>query len=195
MNDFNNLNGSISKFLKQFNVRRSNETQLIIEIWDEMVGEVFSKNTNPVRFTNDIIYVEVNNSTWLNQIVFFKDEIIEKYNTRFRKRVVKDIKFFIKKAEEPKIVLDRPEKLETEDSKKIKIAEKLNEEDRQSIESNTSEIDDYKLRNSLKAFFEKSRKREMALEQKGWKKCSICKCLHHEKGDLCLPCHSKGGHE
>jgi hypothetical protein len=190
MDELSNLNSSISKFLKQFNVRRIKENLLIVQIWDEMVGELVSKNTNPLNFSAGVIYVEISNSAWANEMSFLKEDIIAKYNERFRKNLVKEIRFIIKRNDRnvPPVKV-KSEKNEQKDQKNKVIAEqKLSSEDNKLIEEKSNELEDEELKHILKKFFEGSRKRELSHLQQGWKKCKICKCLHTEKENLCLPC-------
>jgi len=196
MDELNNLNSSISKFLKQFNVRGIKENLLIVEIWDEMVGELVSNNTNPLNFTAGILYVEINNSAWANEMSFLKEDILSKYNARFKKNVVKEIRFIIKRNDRVvppvKIKKDKPGQQDSK-MKPAVIERKLADEDRKFIEEKSNEMEDEKFKNIMKKFFEGSRKRELNHLEQGWKKCTTCKCLHKSKENLCIPCRSVEG--
>jgi hypothetical protein len=189
MDNLNNINSEISKFLKEFNVRRIKEHLLIIEIWDEMVGELVSKNTNPLNFASGVIYVEINNSAWANEMSFLKEDIISKYNARFKKNIIKEIRFIVKKNERSAPAVRRKKEKPDEEKKEGQTEQKLTADDRKTIEEKSNEVEDDELKNVMKKFFEDSRRRELSLLQQGWKKCAVCKCLHKDKDDdLCKPC-------
>jgi hypothetical protein len=185
-----NLNSSISKFLKQFNVRGIKQNLLIVQIWDEMVGELVSKNTNPLNFSAGVIYVEISNSAWANEMSFLKEDIIAKYNERFRKQLVKEIRFIIKRNDRnvPPVKIKSEKSDQKEQKNKNRVVQKLSAEDNKLIEEKTNELEDEELKYILKKFLEGSRKRELSHLEQGWKKCKMCKCLHKEKENLCLPC-------
>jgi hypothetical protein len=195
MDELSNLNSSISKFLKEFNVRGIKQNLFIVQIWDEMVGDLVSQNTNPLNFNSGVLYVEISNSAWANEMSFLKEDIKEKYNTRLKKNIVKEIRFIVKRNDRnvPAIKV-KTEKNEADPKKKqVKVEPKLSQEDAKFIEEKSNEAEDEGMKDVLKKFFESSRKRELALLEKGWKKCRNCKCLHKEKENLCIPCRSIEG--
>lgn len=192
MDDFSNINSNLYKIIKEFNIGKIQQTQLVIEIWDDIVGDIVAKNTKPLKFINGMLYVEVSNSSWLNQIPFIKEDIIQKYRLKLNKSLVKDIKFSMINNQgsplPPTLKMKDPKKIS---DNKIFLIKDLPEEDKKLIEKNSEFIEDETLKNSLKKLFEYSRKKELTLLKEGWKKCSDCGALHNNKGELCNYCDIK----
>ncbi len=68
----------------------------ILCLWEEIVGKELGENTKPVELKKNKLLVRVPDSVWLNEIVFYRDAIIEKINNHFKTKVVEEIKFYIK---------------------------------------------------------------------------------------------------
>ena len=62
--------------------------------WDTVVGKEISEHTEPFKISNGTVFVKVNDTTWRNELQYFKNEIIEKLNNKIGKKVVNDIKFY-----------------------------------------------------------------------------------------------------
>ena len=93
--EFVSLGSVLPNILKSF--RRGSDEQLvhIWERWDRIVGETIAKNTHPSAFKGKLLLVEVSSSTWIHQLQFLKEEIIQKINAAFGKEMVEEIKFKI----------------------------------------------------------------------------------------------------
>ena len=64
-----------------------------IECWEVVVGEHIAKMTTVTRISKGVLYVRVNTSTWRNELVLRKGELITKLNNKVGECIVKDIKF------------------------------------------------------------------------------------------------------
>ena len=93
--EFVSVGSVLPNILKSF--RRGSDEQLVHfwELWDRVVGETIAKNTRPAAFKGKLLLVEVSSSTWIHQLQFLKEEIIQKINAAFGKEMVEEIKFKI----------------------------------------------------------------------------------------------------
>lgn len=81
----NALRGAkIDKAVKQFSA---------IDIWDEIVGKNISKNTEATDVKHGVLMVKVSNSAWRQELLFKKEEILEKLNERIGNNLIRDIRF------------------------------------------------------------------------------------------------------
>ena len=71
--------------------------QQVIQQWKEIVGEKIAEQTEPAAIENKQMFVKTSNSSWRNELIYLKTEIIKKINEFAGKRVVKDIIFISKK--------------------------------------------------------------------------------------------------
>jgi predicted nucleic acid-binding Zn ribbon protein len=61
--------------------------------WKTIVGPTIGEHTEPVGYSQGLLYVWVKNSTWLQQLYFVKDEMRKKVNAEVGYNYAKDIRF------------------------------------------------------------------------------------------------------
>ncbi len=67
--------------------------QRALFVWSSVVGKAISAKTEPKTIKDGILRVEVSDSTWRQELIYLKSDIIEKLNSELSETVVKDIKF------------------------------------------------------------------------------------------------------
>ncbi|TES91586.1 MAG: DUF721 domain-containing protein [Candidatus Cloacimonadota bacterium] len=77
--------------------KRYNEQKSIL-LWDKVVGQRISEKTEPLYARDGKLVVEVENSTWMNELLFLKPSIIEKLNKELGKWIIEDIQFLFKRG-------------------------------------------------------------------------------------------------
>ena len=90
---FRSLKQSLNSFFEKEKINPAYKTGLIINIWDSIVGSTVSKNTTVVKLQNNIITIKTTTPVWKNELLFQKQEIINKLNSKQKTIIVKDIKF------------------------------------------------------------------------------------------------------
>jgi predicted nucleic acid-binding Zn ribbon protein len=88
------LNQLIHQFLESVGIGAKIEENSAIVYWDSVVGQEISQRTEPYKIAEGILYVRVKDPVWRNELQFFKNEIIDKLNSRIGKQLVKEVKFF-----------------------------------------------------------------------------------------------------
>ena len=64
--------------------------------WENVVGELLSSKTYLKKLTNNVLFVGVYNSVWLQEMLLQKHDIIKKLNKYLmRNERIKDIYFYI----------------------------------------------------------------------------------------------------
>lgn len=76
------------------NYRREMNLELL-QVWDQIVGDVIAQNAKPAAFKGRILLVHVTSSTWIHQLQFLKKEMIAKLNNALGKTLIEDLKFKI----------------------------------------------------------------------------------------------------
>ncbi len=69
--------------------------QKIFNNWDEIIGEEYKELTKPYRILNNKLFIYVENSVIISELIYKKKKIIEKINKKFS-IVIKDLVFKIK---------------------------------------------------------------------------------------------------
>ena len=87
------LKTAIKIFLRKSGLEKGVKQNTAILLWDEVVGENIAENTNPEKVEHGTLLVTVENSSWRQELVFKKKEIIDKLNNKIGKKTIKDIRF------------------------------------------------------------------------------------------------------
>ena len=64
-----------------------------VALWGEAVGEGIARRAKATSVRDDILFVSVQNSVWLQELALLKESIIAKINSLVGKQVIKDIVF------------------------------------------------------------------------------------------------------
>ena len=70
--------------------------------WEALVGEVVAAHTWPARIKFRKLYVDVDNSVWLHQLLYLKATLMENIQTRMEELQLEDIIFRIGELPEPR---------------------------------------------------------------------------------------------
>ena len=62
------------------------------ELWPRVVGEEIARNTEPVRFTEDMLAVRVYSAVWANQLAGLRSMMIDSINKFWGGRLVETIR-------------------------------------------------------------------------------------------------------
>lgn len=65
----------------------------VLERWQEIVGEQIAKVTHAETIKEGKLFVTVSRSTWRNELVFLKKDLIKRINQAMQQDIVKDIIF------------------------------------------------------------------------------------------------------
>lgn len=66
---------------------------LAVERWAKVVGEEIAARSHAVRFERGIVYVQVVNSSWVQELSFLRRRIVRQLNREIGRNVVTDIRF------------------------------------------------------------------------------------------------------
>jgi predicted nucleic acid-binding Zn ribbon protein len=72
------------------------EAYKVFSHWNEIVGPKVAAHAQPVRLARNVLYVEVNDHLWLAQLKYMKGDILKRLESRIRKGLFTDLKFFLK---------------------------------------------------------------------------------------------------
>jgi len=63
--------------------------------WKSMVGDLLAERSHPVKLDRDTLFVAVENSAWMQELILLKEDIIKNYQKRCHEEL-RDIIFIIK---------------------------------------------------------------------------------------------------
>jgi len=92
----------ISQLIPNLLQDRGWEVQLdlhsIFPRWKELVGDEMSEYAQPLKIDRGVLWLEVANSSWLQQLQYEKMELLDTLNSCFRLSSLKDIKMVLPKG-------------------------------------------------------------------------------------------------
>ncbi len=83
----------MKEILNGENLKKVYENGSISTAWDETVGVSISENTSIRGFKNGTLTVKAKTPVWRNELLFQKDDILNRLNEKLDKTNVKDIRF------------------------------------------------------------------------------------------------------
>ncbi len=85
----------IKKLFKSTKFKEMSETNFILENWEKIVGKDIASNTSPVKLYKYTLFISVANSVIMGEMMYKKNELIEKINSVFKEKKIKNIIFKI----------------------------------------------------------------------------------------------------
>ncbi len=71
------------------------EQHSFFPVWEDVVGEDLAGCSRPLKVVKNVLWLEVANSTWMQQLQFEKRRILEAVNARLSRSTIKDIRFML----------------------------------------------------------------------------------------------------
>ena len=87
------LDTTIKNFLNKLGLTKNVNQNKAIVLWDEVVGEKISKNTEPISVEHGTLTVSVSSSTWRQELVFKQQDIINQLNKKLGQNTIKEVRF------------------------------------------------------------------------------------------------------
>ena len=88
-----NIGSVLEDALRGLKYNTKLKEHLVLEVWDEVVGEYIAKQTQPESIRDNKLFVRVSTLPWIRQLESLKQMIIERLNRRVGKRVLKEVQF------------------------------------------------------------------------------------------------------
>jgi hypothetical protein len=63
--------------------------------WKSVVGDLLSERSHPIKIENNTLFVGVENSAWMQELILLKPKIMQKYKSMFQEEL-QDIVLIIK---------------------------------------------------------------------------------------------------
>ena len=87
------LKSAINNLLKAAGLEAGVAQNKALLVWDDVVGAKVSENTKPEKVEAGTLYIKASNSTWRQELVFKKEDILKKLNKKLGEKIIKEIKF------------------------------------------------------------------------------------------------------
>lgn len=90
---FISLGKVLEKTINSLGIKKRLGEARAISAWEKAVGPQIASQTQPLKIQDGKLIVKVESSTWKNELVFLKQELIGKLNQSVGEEVVADIIF------------------------------------------------------------------------------------------------------
>lgn len=68
-------------------------------IWEKVVSQNAAQCSRPLKIIKDVLWLEVDNSTWMQQLLFEKMQLLDDINATLKLTRIRDIKFVLRQQE------------------------------------------------------------------------------------------------
>lgn len=113
-----NLQDLLPSMVRRKGWEKQLDLHRIFPEWKELVSEDFANHSVPLKIERDVLWLEVENSAWLQQLQYGKYELLEDLNAFLRLGHLQDIRMVLPAKKEklsfdpdakgPAVVLERP---------------------------------------------------------------------------------------
>ena len=88
------LEQAIKKLIKDLGIENKVLENQVLNVWAIVVGKRISEISKAEKVENKVLFVKVLNSSWRNELLYHKRNIIDKLNKKIGKKVVEEIKLY-----------------------------------------------------------------------------------------------------
>ena len=83
----------MSDYFKGTNLKEINQALNISTVWKNIVGNTIAKNTEIQKFKNGKITVKTSNPIWRNELIFQKEDLLNRLKKEKPELNIKEIEF------------------------------------------------------------------------------------------------------
>lgn len=87
------LNAIVDDLYAMYGMQQARTEHHALKIWKSVVGDTIARMTEVEKFARGILYIQVHNPSWRNELFFRKKNIIGRLNKAVGNELVKDIVF------------------------------------------------------------------------------------------------------
>ena len=85
------LNDALKGFIKNSKLRNGIRALQIEEVWENLMGVTIAKYTNKIEIINQTLFIHTNVGPLKNELMFQKNQIIERINDAFGEKVIMQV--------------------------------------------------------------------------------------------------------
>jgi len=79
--------------LKQLGLGTKIKQHEVLDLWSQVVGDQIARVTSAESIREGKLFITVKHSAWRNELLFLKQELIQKINDKMNQEIIKDIIF------------------------------------------------------------------------------------------------------
>ncbi len=87
------VSGILVNLIKQYGLEGKMLEYTLSEKWAQIAGSIIAAHTRPDAIRYRKLYIIVDSNAWLQELSFYKKDLITKINNYFGNKVISDISF------------------------------------------------------------------------------------------------------
>ena len=87
------VNGFLADLIRHKGWREKLEMHSIFPKWERVVAEHVAECARPLKIVKEVLWIEVENSTWMQQLQYEKFQILDEINRTLKYSRIRDIRF------------------------------------------------------------------------------------------------------
>jgi predicted nucleic acid-binding Zn ribbon protein len=95
------VSGILNQIIRQYGLEGKFREYRLAQQWEEIVGETIAGHSRPEAIRFRKLILRVDSSVWIQQLSFFKKEMIEKANNALGGRVIDEVQLRVGPMEDP----------------------------------------------------------------------------------------------
>ncbi len=175
----------LNETLNKLGLEKKIKEKMVLDLWSEVIGKKIRAHTQATYVNQGVLFVNVDNSAWAHQLLFMKEEFINKINRLLKAEFIKDIRF---RSGQISSTEEDIKKI-TKDINLKKID--LNSKETKKLEDISNLIADKELKEKFHNLLLIDKKMKKWKENNNWKYCSECSTLIPPERKKCSICQLK----
>ncbi len=90
----------LSRITNEQGWRQQLDTHSLFLHWDKLVDKTTSTHARPLKIVNNVLWLEIANSAWMQQLQFQKVQLLEIVNNSLRLSRLEDIRFVLTNSDQ-----------------------------------------------------------------------------------------------
>jgi len=84
----------LTEIFRECGIEKDFESYLVLKSFQRIVGDIIFCQCSKVRFENHLLWLKIESPVFRQEVMIYKEMIIQKYNKEFKKKIIQDIKFY-----------------------------------------------------------------------------------------------------
>ena len=89
------ISGILVRLLKQYGLEGKMLEYTLAEKWEHIAGNIIAAHSRPDSIRYKKLYIIVDSNAWIQELSFYKTDLVTKVNNYFGKQIISDVFFKI----------------------------------------------------------------------------------------------------
>lgn len=85
------VSGILDRVLKKYGLEGKIMEYTVADKWEDIVGKTIASHSYPAGIHYRRLYIIVDSPVWLQEMSFYKEDLVDKVNRYFGKKIIKEV--------------------------------------------------------------------------------------------------------